>query len=206
MEIASHWINKSSATDIPRPQGRSVPHLVQTLLNDIGEQPMREGLIKTPERFEKAFRELTTGYQMTAAQAVGEGVFAAEGRGLVAVNGIEFFSLCEHHLLPFWGQASIAYWPGEKILGLSKLARVVDVFARRLQVQERLTREIADSICELVGARAVAVRVEAQHMCMMMRGVKKNQSTTRSEHVVGYDNLESFEKDRLWKALEQQNG
>ena len=129
--------------------------LCKQMLIDIGEDPSREGLQRTPERFQKAFFELTSGYNKTVEEVIGEGIFEGESNGPIVMNDIEFFSLCEHHLLPFWGKANIAYLPGKKILGLSKLARVVEVFARRLQVQERLTREIADAIRDAVGARAV---------------------------------------------------
>lgn len=176
--------------------------LCRSLFQVVGEDPHREGLIKTPERFRKAMIELTRGYHLTARDAVGEGVFASESNGPVFVRNIEFYSLCEHHLLPFWGHASIGYVPGDKILGLSKLARVVEVFARRLQVQERLTREIGEAIQELIGARAVVVTVEASHMCMMMRGVRKQDSTTRTEFHLGLDNLPETEVSRLWKGIE----
>ena len=171
--------------------------MVAEMLTSFGEDAHREGLLKTPERFEKAMRELTAGYRITAKEAVGDGIFDAEGSGLVTVKEIEFFSLCEHHLLPFWGTASIAYLPGEKILGLSKLARIVEVFARRLQVQERLTKEIAESISELVSPRAVFVQVEASHMCMMMRGVRKVNSMTLTEYGVGLDSIPINERERL---------
>ena len=146
--------------------------LARGIFLEIGENPMREGLVRTPERFQKAFRDLTSGYGLTAEDAAGEGIFESESQGIVSVKDIEFYSLCEHHMLPFWGKASIGYIPRNKILGLSKIARVLDVFARRLQVQERLTKEVADGIFKLVDAKAVAVTIEAQHMCMMMRGVE----------------------------------
>lgn len=176
--------------------------MVYKMLNQIGEQPDREGLQKTPERFERAMKELTSGYFIEPEEAVGEGVFAAEGSGLVSVKDIEFFSLCEHHLLPFWGKISIAYLPQDKILGLSKLARVVEVFSRRLQVQERLTREVAESIHKLIGSQAVFVTCQAQHMCMMMRGVKKVSSTTQTEFGIGVEGLSSLQRDRILKAVE----
>lgn len=170
-------INKSEATLIPR--------LAKELFVEIGENPNREGLQRTPERYYKAMRALTSGYNMTAEEVVGEGIFESESSGLVCVKDIEFFSLCEHHVLPFCGKASITYLPNKKILGLSKLARIVDVYAKRLQVQERLTKEVADAIANLVDAKAVAVVIEAQHMCMMMRGVEKQSSFTRTEFLVG---------------------
>jgi GTP cyclohydrolase I len=174
----------------------------ELILRSIGEDVTREGLLKTPERFSKAMRELTSGYQMSAKDAVGEGIFSAEGQGLISVKDIEFFSLCEHHMLPFWGHASVAYYPGEKILGLSKIPRLVDVFAKRLQVQERLTREVATELSSLVKARAVVVRIKASHMCMMMRGVKKVSSETITEFSLGIETLSPDEKSRLWNSLE----
>jgi GTP cyclohydrolase I len=175
--------------------------LCRQLLKDIGEDPSREGLQRTPERFHKAFLELTSGYQKTVAEVIGEGVFEGESNGPIVMNDIEFFSLCEHHLLPFWGKANIAYLPGEKILGLSKLARVVEVFARRLQVQERLTREIADAIRDAVGARAVVVSINASHMCMAMRGVGKPDAMTYTSYKTGFEKLTSEEKDSLLRNL-----
>lgn len=174
---------------------------LKALLFEVGENPDREGLERTPARFEKAFRELTAGYRITPAQAVGEGLFKAEGAGPVAVRDIEFFSLCEHHLLPFWGHVSITYLPQEHILGLSKLARLVETFARRLQVQERLNREIALAVSELVGARAVAVQIRARHMCMMMRGVRKIDSETLTEFAVGMEDLTAEERERMWSRV-----
>lgn len=183
-------------------QEKSVSDLVYKMLEQIGEQPEREGLLKTPERFERAMKELTSGYALSAEEVVGEGIFDAEGSGLVSVKDIEFFSLCEHHLLPFWGKMSIAYLPDEKILGLSKLARVVEVYSRRLQVQERLTREVAESIHSLIGAKAVFVTCGAQHMCMMMRGVRKVSSMTQTEFGLGLETLGALQRDRILKAAE----
>ena len=180
----------------------STADLVYMMLNNIGEDPTREGLLRTPERFEKALAELTSGYKQDVIEVVGEGVFEAENAGLVSVREIEFFSLCEHHVLPFWGTVSIAYYPNQQILGLSKLARIVDVYAKRLQVQERLTKEVAESVFNLVDARAAAVKVQAQHMCMMMRGVKKVNSTTVTEFSVNLEKLNQDETTRLWKALD----
>lgn len=176
--------------------------LCRSLFQEIGENPLREGLLKTPERFRKAIMELTRGYHLSARDAVGEGIFETESNGPIFVRRIEFYSLCEHHILPFWGHASIGYVPTDKILGLSKLARVVEVFARRLQVQERLTREIGEAIQELVNAKAVVVSVEASHMCMMMRGVRKQDSTTRTEFHTGLESLSEHDVARLWKGIE----
>lgn len=176
--------------------------LCRAMFLEIGEDANREGLQRTPERFRKSMAELTSGYKMTPEEVVGEGIFTAEGSGPVFVRDIEFFSLCEHHVLPFWGKVSIGYLPNGKILGLSKLARIVDVYARRLQVQERLTAEVGQAIHKLVDARAVVVTVEASHMCMMMRGVRKQESTTRTEFQAGLENLTADERVRMWKGIE----
>jgi GTP cyclohydrolase I len=172
------------------------------ILKHIGENPKREGLVGTPQRFSKALLELCSGYKKTLEEVVGSGIFAAEGSGLVAVKRIEFFSLCEHHLLPFWGHASVAYYPGKSILGLSKIARIVDLYARRLQVQERLTREIAVGIAQACSARAVAVHIEAAHTCMMMRGIQKQNSLTTTEHFENVETLSSIERERLFQTLQ----
>jgi GTP cyclohydrolase I len=171
------------------------------IMQATGEDLNREGLLRTPERFAKAIRELTSGYVQSVSDVIGQGVFAAEGKGLVSVNNVEFYSLCEHHLLPFWGKVSVAYYPNERIVGLSKIPRIVDLFARRFQVQERLTRQIGEALQQAVAPRAVAVRIEAAHLCMMMRGVEKQSSTTVTEHVLGFESLTEMEKDRIWKAL-----
>ena len=171
------------------------------ILKSAGEDLSREGILRTPHRFGKAMGALTEGYRQSPAQVVGEGVFAAEGRGLVSVKDIEFYSLCEHHLLPFWGKASVAYYPRNQIVGLSKIPRLVDLFARRFQVQERLTEQVAEALIDLIDPRAVVVRVTAAHLCMMMRGVQKQNSSTVTETVRGLDQLESFERDRIWQSL-----
>jgi GTP cyclohydrolase I len=173
----------------------------KAVLASAGENPGREGLLRTPHRFAQAMHELTSGYHQTWEQVVGEGVFAAEGRGLVSVRDVEFYSLCEHHLLPFWGKASVAYYPGEKILGLSKIPRLLELFARRFQVQERMTRQVAEAFVEAVAPRAIAVRVQAQHLCMMMRGVKKQGSDTVTEFQHGLENLSALEQARLFESL-----
>ena len=171
------------------------------ILDQVGEDPTREGLLDTPRRFAKALKEICSGYTKTLDDVVGNGVFSAEGQGLVCVDHIEFFSLCEHHMLPFSGHASVAYYPDEKILGLSKVARIVELFSRRLQVQERLTRQVAEAIVESVAPRAVAVRIRAAHTCMMMRGVQKQQSETVTEFFEKIESLSPFERERLLEAV-----
>ncbi len=173
----------------------------QNILAFIGENLSREGLTRTPHRFSKALAELTEGYHLTVEEIVGKGVFQSEGAGLVSVRKIEFYSLCEHHLLPFWGTLSVAYYPNKKIVGLSKIPRLVNLFSRRLQVQERLTNQVADAMVEILKPRAVAVRAKACHLCMMMRGVEKQQSETLTETVRGLNSLEPYEQERLWEAL-----
>ncbi|MDB4905622.1 MAG: cyclohydrolase 1 [Gemmatimonadetes bacterium] len=152
----------------------------------IGEDPMREGLRNTPDRAAKAASFLTSGYGLTAEGVVGDALFAAEGHEhMVVVRDIELYSLCEHHLLPFFGKVHIAYIPGERIVGLSKLPRIVEVFARRLQVQERLTEEIAGAVERVLAPRGVGVVIEAVHLCMMMRGVEKQNSKTITSALKG---------------------
>jgi len=151
---------------------------VRALLEGLGEDPDRPGLVKTPERVETSLRWLTRGYDMTVEDAVGAAIFEESHESMILVRDIEFYSMCEHHLLPFFGLAHVAYVPDERILGLSKLPRVVEVFARRLQVQERLTDQIANAIMEVVAPRGVGVVLEASHLCMMMRGVEKQRSRT----------------------------
>jgi GTP cyclohydrolase I len=164
--------------------GRPEPHLepfadkIRETLAALGEDPGREGLLKTPERVESSLRFLTQGYHMTVAEVIGDAVFAESHQSMIMVRDIEMYSLCEHHLLPFFGRAHVAYIPDGKILGLSKVARIVDVFARRLQVQERLTDQVADAVMEVLKPCGVGVVIEAAHFCMMMRGVEKQNSRT----------------------------
>ncbi|HEU5171796.1 MAG TPA: GTP cyclohydrolase I FolE [Gemmatimonadales bacterium] len=152
--------------------------LVRDMLAALGEDPGREGLLKTPERVEKSLRWLTQGYNQTVWDAVGDAIFDESHESMIMVRDIELYSLCEHHLLPFFGRAHVAYVPHGKVMGLSKAARIVDVFARRLQVQERLTDQIADAVMEVLRPHGVGVVIEAAHFCMMMRGVEKQNSRT----------------------------
>lgn len=176
-------------------------YAAELIMQSLGESTSREGLERTPQRFAKAMHEICGGYKLTAKEAVGEGVFEGPG-GLVSVRSIDFFSLCEHHMLPFWGEVSVAYLPQDKILGLSKIPRLVEVFAKRFQVQERLTKEIAEGIAEVIAPRAVAVRIKGSHMCMMMRGIKKTGSETVTEFSLGLENLSTSESGRLWKSID----
>lgn len=164
------------------------PHfegLVEQMLTDLGEDPERDGLKRTPLRVAKAMDFLTSGYHTSVEEVVNGALFEDDTDEMVIVKDIEFYSLCEHHMLPFFGQAHIGYVPNGKIIGLSKMARIVDVFARRLQVQERMTSQVADALMDILDARGVAVVVEGQHFCMMMRGVQKQDSSTVTKAMRG---------------------
>ncbi|SDH64553.1 GTP cyclohydrolase I FolE [Pseudomonas panipatensis] len=155
------------------------------ILLGLGENPAREGLLDTPKRAAKAMRYLCHGYELTLEEIVNGALFASDNDEMVIVRDIELYSLCEHHLLPFIGKAHVAYIPTGKVLGLSKVARIVDMYARRLQIQENLTREIAEAIERVTGAAGVAVVIEAKHMCMMMRGVEKQNSLMNTSVMLG---------------------
>jgi GTP cyclohydrolase I len=152
--------------------------LVRQMLIRVGEDPEREGLKRTPLRVAKAMDFLTSGYTTSLDEILNNALFEEESQEMVIVKDIEFYSMCEHHILPFFGKAHIGYLPNDRIIGLSKIARLVDLFARRLQVQERLTNQVADTVMEILDARGVAVVTEASHLCMMMRGVQKQNSST----------------------------
>ncbi len=164
---------------------QEVAACVHTILGNIGENPERQGLLKTPERVAKAYSYLTQGYDQDPAQALRSAMFDEDYSEMVLVKNIEVYSLCEHHLLPFFGKAHVAYIPNGKIVGLSKIPRVVDIFSRRLQVQERLTIEIRDCIVDTLKPQGVAVVIEAHHLCMQMRGVSKQNSVTTSSAFSG---------------------
>jgi GTP cyclohydrolase I len=159
--------------------------LIRQLLENLGEDPTREGLLRTPERVDRSFQELTQGSRQTVEEVVGHGVFEEDCSEMVLVKDIEFYSLCEHHLLPFYGRVHVAYIPDKKIIGLSKLPRIVDVFARRLQVQERMTVQIAEAIQQVLTPKGVGVVADAYHLCMMMRGVQKQNSSTMTSCLLG---------------------
>ena len=159
--------------------------LVRNLLADLGEDPDREGLLNTPRRVEKALRFLTSGYAADIDQVLNNALFTVDYSEMVIVKDIDFYSLCEHHLLPFFGKCHVAYLPSNRVIGLSKIPRIVDVFSRRLQVQERLTSQIADTISEKIAPLGVAVVVEATHLCMSMRGVEKQNSFAVTSSMLG---------------------
>ncbi|WP_420573882.1 GTP cyclohydrolase I FolE [Kordia sp.] len=169
-----------------------VKNRYKTIIEELGEDTTREGLLKTPERAAKAMQFLTQGYDMDAAEILKGAMFAEDYDDMVIVKDIELYSLCEHHILPFFGKAHIAYIPNGHIVGLSKLPRIVDVFARRLQVQERLTHDILECINNTLKPKGVAVVIEASHMCMMMRGVQKQNSVTTTSGFRGaFENIET---------------
>ncbi len=159
--------------------------IVKDLLESIGEDPTREGLLRTPERVSNSFEELTQGTEQRLEDVVGQGVFKEDCSEMVIVKDIEFYSLCEHHMLPFYGRVHVAYIPDGRIIGLSKIPRIVDMFARRLQVQERMTAQIAEAIQEVLQPKGVGVVADAAHLCMMMRGVQKQNSSTMTSCLLG---------------------
>ncbi len=171
------------------------------LINAIGEDLDRPGLLDTPNRAAKAFGYLTQGYGQTLEQVTNNAVFPSTNREMVMVKGIEFYSLCEHHLLPFMGHAHVAYLPNGQVLGLSKMARIVDMYARRLQIQENLTQQIAQAVMDATGARGAAVVMDAQHMCMMMRGIQKQESSTRSVSMLGHFCTDAQARSEFLAAL-----
>jgi GTP cyclohydrolase I len=177
--------------------GEPFAEQVRRVLVALGEDPDREGLVKTPERVEGSLRFLTQGYGQSVADAVGDAVFEESHQSMIMVRDIELYSLCEHHLLPFFGRAHVAYVPNGKIMGLSKVARIVDVFARRLQVQERLTDEIADAVMDVIRPHGVGVVIEAAHLCMMMRGVQKQNSRTVTSALRGIFRDDSKTRDEF---------
>jgi GTP cyclohydrolase I len=157
----------------------------KAILEGLGEDSSREGLQDTPQRAAKAMQFLTKGYQQTLTEIVNGAIFESDNDQMVIVKDIELYSLCEHHLLPFIGKCHIAYLPNGKVLGLSKFARIVDMFARRLQIQENLTRQVAEAVQSITGAKGVAVIIESKHMCMMMRGVEKQNSSMNTSVMLG---------------------
>lgn len=174
--------------------------LYKEILEKVGENTKREGLIKTPRRASVAMEFLTQGYTMDINKVVNSAIFSTQKKDMVIVKNIEFYSLCEHHMLPFYGTCSVGYIPNGKIIGLSKIPRIVDIFARRLQIQERLTEEIAIEIKKILGADSVIVKMEARHLCMMMRGVQKQNSTTITTSICG--NMENEDVDKFLKMIQ----
>lgn len=164
---------------------RRIAEHIEAIIRELGEDPTRPGLVKTPERAAKALMYVTSGYAQDADAILKQALFEKEGSGMVVVRDIEFYSMCEHHILPFFGKVSIGYIPGEKIVGLSKIARMVNVFARRLQVQERFTAQLAQALLKALDAKGVIVRCEGEHLCMKMRGVEKQHAATVTDSCNG---------------------
>ncbi|NNG12377.1 MAG: GTP cyclohydrolase I FolE [Halobacteria archaeon] len=159
--------------------------LFEDIIKGVGEDPSREGLLKTPERAARAFQYLTRGYNQTLDEVVNKAIFESDNDEMILVKDIELYSLCEHHLLPFIGKCHVAYIPTGKVIGLSKIARIVDMFARRLQIQENLTKQIADTVNDAINPAGVGVIIEAKHLCMMMRGVEKQNSMMTTSMMLG---------------------
>ena len=172
------------ATDIA-PVLTTLPEIIRTLLTELGEDPEREGLQRTPERMARSLRFLTQGYRQDLTKLLNDAFYQVKQDEMVIVKEIDFFSLCEHHLVPFFGKCHVAYMPDERIIGLSKIPRIVEHFARRLQVQERLTTQIAETLQEVLKPRGVACVMEAQHLCMMMRGVEKQNTKAVTSSMLG---------------------
>jgi|SRR6185312_12734163 GTP cyclohydrolase I len=181
----------------PKAETESIAHHMRAILELVGEDPKREGLLRTPERTEKALKFLTSGYTADIRHIVNGALFNVKYDEMVIVKDIEFFSMCEHHLLPFYGKMHVAYLPNEKVIGLSKIPRIVDVFARRFQIQERLTQQVAETIQELVHPRGVGVICEARHFCMMMRGVEKQHSGAVTSAMLGSFRTNKESRDEL---------
>lgn len=188
---------KPSKQDAKLDERGPVGDMYEKILKELGEDPTREGLLRTPYRAAKAMKFLTSGYTTNIEEIVNGALFAAENDDMVVVKDIEYYSLCEHHMLPFFGRVHVAYLPDKKIIGLSKIPRIIDVFARRLQVQERITQQIADTLMEVLEPRGVAVVSEAQHFCMMMRGVEKQCSSTVTSAMIGEFRRNKASKDEF---------
>jgi GTP cyclohydrolase I len=188
------------------PADKEFEELIRRELELIGEDPGRDGLLKTPERVAKSMKFLTEGYASSAEEVVGKGIFKEEHDNMIMVRDIELYSLCEHHMLPFFGKAHVAYIPNGKIVGLSKIPRIVDVYARRLQVQERLTEEIAEGLCSVLQPSGVGVVIEAYHLCMMMRGVQKQNSKTITSALRGAFREDPKTRDEFLRLAHSSSG
>ena len=189
-----------------RTAGESIADLTRKMIIQLGEDPNREGLRKTPERFEQAMRFLTSGYQQNVDKLLNGATFSVSYDEMVIVKDIEFFSLCEHHLLPFFGRVHIAYLPNKKVIGLSKLARLVNMFARRLQIQERMTSQIAEALEEKMEPQGVGVIVDARHLCMQMRGVEKQHGKAITSAMLGAFRHNKQTRDEFLSLVRRKDG
>ncbi len=180
-------MKRKAAPEIVQPERDkdTIAGKLEDVLRGLGENPGRDGLLRTPERAEKALQFLTSGYAVDLSRTVNGALFDVKHDEMVIVKDVEFYSLCEHHMLPFFGKMHVAYLPKDRVIGLSKIPRIIDAFARRLQVQERLTQQVAEAIQEFTGPRGVGVICEARHFCMMMRGVEKQESSTITSAMLG---------------------
>ncbi len=196
-------MSNTPASKEPNPE---LEKLIRRELELIGEDPTREGLDRTPARVARSLKFLTQGYASSAEEVVGKGIFREEHDNMIMVRDIELYSLCEHHMLPFFGKAHVAYIPNGKILGLSKIPRIVDVYARRLQVQERLTEQIAEGLCRVLNPSGVGVVIEAYHLCMMMRGVEKQNSKTITSSLRGAFREDPKTRDEFLRLAHSSGG
>jgi GTP cyclohydrolase I len=179
-----------------------VSGLVRELLSELGEKPERQGLQRTPERVSRMYNELLAGYQTDLTELVNGAVFDSDYQNLVVVRNIEFYSMCEHHMLPFFGHAQVAYVPDGQIIGLSKIPRLVEMFARRLQVQERMTQQIAETLNDVLHPKGVAVLVEGAHMCAMMRGIKKSEARMTTSSMLGVFETDQDLREEFYRQVE----
>ncbi len=200
-------MSKTTRIEIPETEDAGkIADLVRQMLAQLGEDPEREGLCRTPERFEKALRFLTSGYKQDPEKLLNGAMFSVCYDEMVVVKDIEFYSLCEHHMLPFFGKCHVAYIPNKKVVGLSKVARLVNMYARRLQIQERLTSQIAQTISDQLSPQGVGVIVEARHLCMVMRGVEKQRSEAVTSAMLGVFRENKQTRDEFLSLVRNSNG
>ena len=204
--MTAHLLKEIHASGTSDDAQEQLGSLVRRQLELLGEDPERDGLLRTPERVARSMSFLTAGYSQSPRDVIGEGVFEDAHKNMIMVRDIELYSMCEHHMLPFFGKAHVAYIPDGKIVGLSKIPRLVDVFARRLQVQERLTDQIAEALCEVLRPRGVGVVVEASHLCMMMRGVQKQNSKTITSALRGLFRSDPRTRDEFLRLAHTPSG
>jgi GTP cyclohydrolase I len=203
MKKATVKVMNRKAVTKDEPEEGHIADLMRQVLGHLGEDTSRDGLVRTPARAERALQFLTSGYSADLSTIVNDALFEVEYDEMVIVKDIEFFSLCEHHLLPFYGKAHVAYLPDKKVIGLSKIPRIVDMFARRLQVQERLTQQIAQTVQEVLDPKGVGVICEARHFCMMMRGVEKQHSGTVTSAMLGGFRQNKETRDEFLSLIKQ---